>query len=77
MRPIALGILFVLATCAGGVADANQPTEMQGWKTASGKPPTKAEFAAAVAACEEQAVSSARGKTLDACLDNLGLKRAE
>lgn len=77
MRQIAWAVLFVLAACAGGGAEANQPAEMQGWKIASGKPLTKAEFAAVVAACEDQAVTTAQGNTLDACLDTLGLKRAE
>jgi hypothetical protein len=76
MRRIALcSIIFALAACAS--ADANQPAEMAGWKMASGKTPTKAEFAAVLAACETKAVATTDGKPLDTCLDNLGLKRAE
>lgn len=76
MRLIALCVLFAVAACAE--ADANQPIEtMQGWKTASGKSPTKAEFAAVVAACQERAVPTAQEKPLDSCLGDLGLKRTE
>ena len=77
MRLIALCILFAVTACAEADANANQPAEMQGWKTASGKSPTKAEFAAVVAACETKAVPSAQEKPLDACLGALGLKRTE
>jgi hypothetical protein len=75
MRQIALVILFAVAACAE--ADANQPAEMQGWKMASGKSLTNAEFAAVVAACETKAVTNAQGKPLDSCLGDLGLKRVE
>ena len=77
MRRITLGVLFALLACAGAEADANQPAAMQGWKTALGKAPTQAEFAAVVAACEHQAVAAAQGKPLDACLGDLGLKPVE
>ena len=75
MRRIALCILFALAACAE--AEATQPAEVTGWKTASGKSPTKAEFAAVVAACQDRTVTNAQGKPLDACLGDLGLKRVE
>lgn len=75
MRRLALCILFALAACS--TADANQPAEVSGWKMASGKPPTQAEFAAVVAACESKVAAKAPGQPLDSCLDDLGLKRAE
>ena len=75
MRLTALCILFALAACA--TADANQPAEMAGWKMVSGKAPTKAEFAAVVAACETKAVTRSQDKPLDSCLGDLGLKRVE
>jgi hypothetical protein len=77
MRLIALCILFTVAACAEADANANQPADMQGWKMASGKSPTKAEFAAVVAACQDRAVPAAQEKLLDACLGDLGLKRVE
>jgi hypothetical protein len=77
MRRIALCILLAVAACAEADANANQPAEMRGWKMVSGKAPTTAEFAAVVAACQGNAVASAQGKALDACLGDLGLKRVE
>jgi hypothetical protein len=49
---------------------------MQGWRFASGKIPSRAEYAAMVAACQDGAVTHARGTPLDACLADLGLKHA-
>jgi hypothetical protein len=43
---------------------------MAGWRMASGKYPTQAEFAALAATCE------AKGGALDSCFADLGLKRA-
>lgn len=77
MRQIALIVLLAMAACAEADASANQPAEMQGWKTASGKSPTKAEFAAVVAACQDGAVRKAQEKPLESCLGELGLKRVE
>jgi hypothetical protein len=77
MRRIALIVLLAVAACAEADANANQPAEMQGWKTASGKSPTKAEFAAVVAACQDGAVRGAQEKALDSCLGDLGLRRVE
>ena len=46
-----------------------------GWKFASGLRPSRAEYAALVASCQQGAVSSARGKPLEACLADLGLRK--
>ena len=76
MRGIAVFAVLGVAACAE--ADANlaaAPVEMQGWQMASGRAPSKSEFAAVVAACEGQAVSRSRGKPLDTCLGDLGLRR--
>ncbi|MGE0257247.1 MAG: hypothetical protein AB7T18_00705 [Alphaproteobacteria bacterium] len=48
---------------------------MRGWSFASGKRPSRAEYAAIVASCEQGAVRSARGKKLEDCLADLGLRR--
>ena len=77
MPVIAFCVLLGLAACTEADANPNagMVAEMQGWRLTSGKPPTKAEFAAVVAACESKALPSAQGKPLDACLGDLGLKR--
>ena len=53
---------------------------MQGWRFASGKTPSRAEYAALVAACQDgavrPAVAAGAAGPLDACLTYLGLKRA-
>jgi hypothetical protein len=49
--------------------------DMQGWRSASGKRPTRAEYAAFVAACQDGTLPRSRGKALDACLADLGLRR--
>jgi hypothetical protein len=51
--------------------------EMKGWRLVSGKAPSRAEYAAMVAACQDGAVQRAAAATLDNCLADLGLKRAE
>ncbi|MFZ2005854.1 MAG: hypothetical protein WB697_21775 [Stellaceae bacterium] len=43
---------------------------MSGWRLASGKSPTQAEFTALTATCE------AKGGITDACFAELGLKKA-
>ena len=49
--------------------------DMQGWRFASGKRPSGAEYAAVIAACQDGAVPRTQGKPLDACLADLGLRR--
>jgi hypothetical protein len=74
MRRLALILLLVLAGCSqtdiADTGDANAP-DPTGWRLASGKAPSKAEFAALAASCQD------RGGTLDACLADLGLKRGQ
>ena len=41
----------------------------------AGKPPSKNEFAAVLAACEERARSANQGGALDGCLADYGLRR--
>ena len=73
-------VLIMLGLTACGVLDT-QPGdlgsgEMRGWRSASGKVPSRAEYAAIVAACQDGAVRRAAA-ALDSCLADLGLKRAE
>ena len=77
-RAVAFGVL-ALAGC--GPADTSRVSgpgadEVRGWMFASGKRPSRAEYAALVASCQQGAVRSARaGKPLEACLADLGLRR--
>jgi hypothetical protein len=77
MPRFAVVLMLVLSGCE--IFDVSQPAEfgsgdMQGWRFASGKRPSRAEYAALVAACQDGAVRSAG--PLDACLADLGMKRA-
>jgi hypothetical protein len=76
MPRLVLFLLLALAACAESEAPAG-PVDMQGWRFASGKPPTRAEYAAIVAACQDGAVGHSQAAPLDSCLADLGLKRAE
>jgi hypothetical protein len=74
-------VLLVLVLAGCDVFELNQPAEfgsgdMQGWRFASGKTPSRAEYAAMVAACQGGAVRAASTAPLDACLADLGMKRA-
>jgi hypothetical protein len=79
MRGVALLVLLGLVACAAGdaVTPASASSELRGWQTATGKPPSKNEFAAVVAACEDRAKSSNQGGPIDGCLANLGLHRVQ
>ena len=79
MPRFAVLILLVLAAC--DVFETSPPAElgsgdMQGWRFASGKTPSRAEYAAMVAACQDGAVTHAQGTPLDAYLGDLGMKHA-
>jgi hypothetical protein len=78
--------MFVLALSACDLFDMSPHSElgsgdMQGWRFASGKTPSRAEYAALVAACQDgvvrRAASPGAPDALDACLADLGLKRAQ
>jgi hypothetical protein len=74
MRRLAPIVLLVLAGCTqtdtADTGDANAP-DPAGWRFASGNAPSKAEFAALAASCQD------RGGALDSCLADLGLKRTQ
>jgi len=77
MPRLAALLVLALAACAlwDGDEPAAAPTDMQGWRFTSGKRPSRAEYAAVVAACEHGAVGRTQGKPLDMCLADLGLRR--
>jgi len=67
--------LLALAACNNSDAASSndaKPGAVGGWRMASGKEPTKAEFAALAATCEDEA----KGGPVDNCLAELGLKKA-
>lgn len=71
-------VMFFLAEC--GRSDTSSKSGsgrdgVAGWTFASGKRPSRTEYAALVASCQQGAVRSARGKPLEACLADLGLRR--
>ena len=79
MSRFAALLVFALSACS--LLDFAEPVgtpsgDMTGWRLASGKAPTRAEYAAVVAACRDGAVKSTRAQPLDTCLADLGLKRA-
>jgi uncharacterized lipoprotein YmbA len=74
-------VLIMLGLAACEASDTSQETdvgsgEMQGWQLASGKAPSRAEYAAMVAACQDGVMQHAAATSLDSCLVELGLKRA-
>jgi hypothetical protein len=79
MRGFAFCLLLGLVTCAmaDGVTPASASSDLREWQTTAGKPPSKAEFAAVVAACEDRARSSDKGEPIDGCLAEMGLRRVQ
>ncbi len=74
-------VLIVLGLAACDLFDTSQQAEpgsgeMAGWRAVSGKAPSRAEYAAMVAACQSGAVQHAAAAPLDSCLADLGLNRA-
>jgi hypothetical protein len=72
-------VLFALVACAtgGAVTPANASSERYEWRTADGKPPSKNEFAAVVAACEDRAKTENKGDAIEGCLADYGLHRVQ
>jgi hypothetical protein len=79
MRGIAFLILLALTGCAAqdALSSASPSSAVTGWQEASGKPPSKAEFAALVAACRDRPATAAGDGQLDGCLADLGLRRTQ
>ena len=73
LKWLAVGAVLAMSACAeaslqtGGVEPALP--DIEGWRLASGKAPTKAEFTALAATCQ------AKGGAVESCLNELGLKR--
>jgi hypothetical protein len=75
MLPVRIAVFGALALAACSTLDrgesvAGDAPDPSGWQLASGKSPTRAEFAAFAATCQT------RGGAFDSCLADLGLKRS-
>jgi len=79
MRRVAFAVLFGIIACVTGdaVTPANAFSELRGWRTADGKPPSKNEFAAVVAACEDRAKNANKNGPIEGCLADYGLRRGQ
>jgi hypothetical protein len=79
MRGVAFVVPFGLVVCGTGdaVTPASASPELREWQTAAGKPPSKTEFAAVVAACEDRAKSQNKTDPIEGCLADYGLYRAQ
>ena len=78
MRGFAAVFLLALAACAAVTfSPATAPSEVHDWQTPSGKPPTKAEFVALVAACQDKLGAATDSAPMNGCLTDLGLRRVE
>jgi hypothetical protein len=79
MRGVAFVVLFGIGACATGdaVTAAKASSELREWRTADGKPPSKNEFAAVVAACEDRAKTANKSGPLEGCLVDYGLHRVQ
>ena len=76
MPRLATLLALALAACTfGDGEEPASPTDMQGWRFTSGKRPSRAEYIAVVAACEQGVLARTQGKPLDRCLADLGLRR--
>ncbi len=71
-------VIIALAGCGrsdNSPASGSGADGVAGWVFASGKRPSRAEYAALAASCRQGAVRSAQGKPLEACLADLGLRK--
>ena len=79
MRGLGFAVVFGFIACATGnaVTSASASPELKEWQTAAGNPPSKNEFAAVVAACEDRAKSRDVTGPIESCLADYGLRRAQ
>jgi hypothetical protein len=80
MRGIAGVVLLALGACAAATTTnptASTSSVTTDWQTPAGKPPSKAEFAALFAACQDKTKSPVENVLMDGCLADLGLRRIQ
>lgn len=78
MRALTIVVLLTLGACAtASGSTASAPSEVRDWQTPTGKMPSKAEFAALVAACQDKTKSLGDSGPMDGCLADLGLRHTQ
>ncbi len=79
MRGLVMLILLGLAACvtADRITPPGVSSELRDWQTPKGKPPTRAEYAAVVAACQDREKGADRTGPISGCLADLGLHRVQ
>ena len=79
MRGALFLLLFALAACGGtGLDQTSTSVELRDWQLPTGKPPSSAEFAALMAACQDRVRSAGKGGSVDACLaGDYGMRRVQ
>ena len=79
MRGVAFVVSFALVACATGAAvtPASASSELREWRTATGQPPSKNEFAAVLAACEDRAKNENSNDPIEGCLADYGIRRVQ
>jgi ABC-type glycerol-3-phosphate transport system substrate-binding protein len=78
MRGFAAVVLLGLAACAAATGSStNASSEIRDWQTPSGNPPSKAEFVALVAACQDELKTATDSAPMSGCLADLGLRRIQ
>jgi hypothetical protein len=78
MRWIVMCALLALAACAADDAAPDRAADaVAGWRTAVGQRPSRAEFAAVYAACQDRVRNAAAPSRFDGCLADLGLHRVQ
>ena len=79
MRGVALFVFMGLLACEAGdaITPASASSELRGWQTVSGKPPSKHELAAVLAACEDRAKVADKSGPIEGCLADYGLRRVQ
>ncbi len=79
MRGVVLLLLLGLAAyvTTDRITPPGVSSELNDWQTPKGKPPTRAEFAAVVAACQDRKKSADQTGPMGGCLTDLGLRRVQ
>jgi len=74
MKRAAVMLMLGVSACAASETVQEAVPGVDGWRFASGKTPSVAEYSAVVASCQAGAVRAA-AKPLETCLADLGLRR--
>ena len=78
MRWTAMLVVLGLTACAATAGSTESaPSMVDDWQTPTGKPPTKTEFAALVAACQDKVKTPPDSVPMSGCLADLGLHRIQ